>query len=275
MALLVALAFAQLKRTPAGPALVITTLFTLALAALLLLLLYRLWALHRLDYWVDRDAVIIRWIDLSVILPLENIERIEPAPATLNLSRRWWKWPLDWIRPRASDRDPASFATQAPSQSLLLVTAQAQYLITPQQPQVFIEAVNARRSFGVARRLQEGVEPALWRRKRFLRDRIAQTLLLGGLLFALGLLAYLVWHFPTIPAQIPLHFNAAGVPDRIGPRSALFVLPAAALFIWLLNALVGMILYRYRRLTAYLLWGAAWLASLVGLMVLRKLLPLF
>jgi len=254
---------------------VIIALITAALLALCLLFLYRLWALRRLEYWVDRDAVIIFWTDSTITIPLERIERIETEPAPSIAPRRWWAWPLDWILPKDRSRELTSYATQAPARGLLLITAQAQYLLTPQERQAFIHAVEARRSFGVARRLEESVETAPWRRHWLFRDRVAQALLGGGLLFALVLLAYLVWHFPQIPTQVPLHFDSAGIPDRVSARSALFLLPGAALFIWFFNAVVGLVLYRHRRVTAYLLWGGAWLVSIVGILVMRKLFPLF
>lgn len=42
----------------------------------------------------------------------------------------------------------------------------------------------------------------------------------------------IVW-WPTLPASIPLHFDAAGVPDRWGPSSAgnWFLMPAIATFV--------------------------------------------
>ena len=77
--------------------------------------------------------------------------------------------------------------------------------------------------------------------RAFLRARPMAGGVLCGLLPLAGLAA--VWSmaalwWPTLPAQIPLHFDAAGVPDRWGPASVAnwFMLPFIATW---LAALLG------------------------------------
>jgi hypothetical protein len=68
--------------------------------------------------------------------------------------------------------------------------------------------------------------------------------------------------------QLPLHFNAEGMADRIGNKTELFALPIIGLLILGANLILGLILYRRERAGSYLLWGAAaavqtlfWLAT--------------
>jgi uncharacterized membrane protein len=82
-------------------------------------------------------------------------------------------------------------------------------------------------------------------------------LLLTGLLLCLALFGFLAFRFPVLPESVPLHFDAAGQPDRIGPRQGLFLLPLIGLLAWGINAVWGGVIYRRQRLAAYLLWGGA------------------
>ncbi|MGD8820547.1 MAG: DUF1648 domain-containing protein, partial [Anaerolineae bacterium] len=94
-------------------------------------------------------------------------------------------------------------------------------------------------------------------------------LLLGAAIVVnLGLFGYLSARFPGLDVQLPLHFNAEGMVDRIGNKTELFALPIIGLLILGVNLVLGLILYRRERAGSYLLWGAAaavqtlfWLAT--------------
>ncbi len=69
--------------------------------------------------------------------------------------------------------------------------------------------------------------------------------------------------------QLPLHFSSLGQVDRIGGKIELFALPIIGLIILGTNLIAGLILYKWERAGAYLLWGSAaavqilfWLATL-------------
>ncbi|RME83758.1 MAG: DUF1648 domain-containing protein, partial [Caldilineae bacterium] len=79
---------------------------------------------------------------------------------------------------------------------------------------------------------------------------------------------------PALPPDIPIHFDARGLPDRISPRRALFFLPSITLLIGFFNTLVGYAFYERWRPAAYMLWGGALVLQGVGLLVLRSLLHL-
>jgi len=70
--------------------------------------------------------------------------------------------------------------------------------------------------------------------------------------------AVLSFLFPYLSADLPLHFDVNGLPDRIASKSGLFGLPVIGLVTWLFNTVVGIWLYRrIQRGAAYLLWGGA------------------
>ena len=92
-----------------------------------------------------------------------------------------------------------------------------------------------------------------------IRDPAARWLLgaAGGLNLALYVLLTTVWS--RLPAAIPLHFAADGTVDRLGTPANLFTLVGFGTAAWLLNGLLGSILYRRPedRTAAYLFWGAS------------------
>src|SRR5258708_10007903 len=96
----------------------------------------------------------------------------------------------------------------------------------------------------------------------------------AGAAGALLLLGYLALISPQLPAQIALHFDASGLPDRFGPPAGLLILPAIAGLTWLVNTLGGLWLHRnnQERAATYLLLAATlfvqplvWEASLAFL----------
>jgi uncharacterized membrane protein len=56
----------------------------------------------------------------------------------------------------------------------------------------------------------------------------------AGFSFLVVLIALPVIWYNNLPETIPVHFNAAGVPDGYGSRSTLWILPVTGLFMWLL-----------------------------------------
>jgi uncharacterized membrane protein len=110
--------------------------------------------------------------------------------------------------------------------------------------------------------------PELRRRVEGL-DRLVHVLLVLGLLLNLALFAYVGWRYRALPESLPLHFDILGQPDRFGVRSEIFKLPGIGLLLLVLNSLLGLIIYRWEKLGAYLLLGVTsvvqvlfWLAAL-------------
>ncbi|HEY80260.1 MAG TPA: DUF1648 domain-containing protein [Anaerolineae bacterium] len=257
---------------PVGPGAVILGGILLLLVGMSALLIYRLWSLHSLDYWVQRDAIHILWNGEEVVVPLDRIQRVERA-ARLELAPHWRHWPLPWVQARGEEHLLA-YATQPAAHSLAIVTQEATYLISPADPDGFILAYEQRRDFGPARKLKPVIYLAHWRQHWLLRDRWAQGLLLGGLLLGLILLAYAAWHYPQLPATIALHFGVDGHPDWLSPRRAIFLIPGVALLIGFLNAAIGYALYLYRRFLAYLLWSASVVIQVMGLFIAIRIIAL-
>jgi len=90
-----------------------------------------------------------------------------------------------------------------------------------------------------------------------LRDRYLWAMVIIALFVNLGLFAFLLLVVNQLPPLVPLHFDAAGQPDRIEDKSAIFSLPQIGLIMIVLNFLFGASIYRREPLAGYLLGGIA------------------
>lgn len=291
LALTFVLAYQVLASRPVGPRTVVFLVLLLPTAGLTLLLAYRLWQLLSLDYWLDRDALRIHWAGDIITLPLSQITRAGPVPGPNGALPNWRQWPLVWMQPKQfqgeavpslhsgqalseAKEHPSVYATQPPAACLSIEVGESSYLISPRDPTGFLAALRTRQDFGALRVLPAQIETAALHEHWLRRDRLAQFLLAASFLTGLLLLSYFLWNFPTLPAEVPLHFDASGLVDRIGPRRALMLLPSIALLILFFNTVIGFVFYERRRLAAYLLWGNALAVQVAGLLIGRNLLQL-
>ena len=264
-----------LLRTPLGPTTIALSLAFLLALGLLAVLLYRLWALHGLDYWIDRDAVRIHWAGNRIDIPLPDIQKIVDKPTGLVQTHRWWVWPVGWVQPLRSESVQVSYATCSPQESLALKTPYATFIVSPQNADGFVTALRERQALCPARKLEPAIAEPSYRQHWLVQDRLPLILMGAGLFFGIVLLGLLVWRYPTLPQQIPLHFDAEGVPDRIGARRSILFLPAITLLIGFFNAAIGIALYERHKLAAYMLWGVALLLQIAGLIIANRLLLTF
>ena len=264
-----------LLRTPLGPTIIALSLAFLLALGLLAVLLYRLWALHGLDYWIDRDAVRILWAGNRIDIPLPDIQEVVYKPTGLVQNHRWWTWPVVWVQPLRPESVQVSYATRSPEESLALRTSYATFIISPEDTDGFVAALRERQALGPARKLEPAIAEPSYRQHWLVQDRLPLILMGAGLFFGIVLLGLLVWRYPTLPQQIPLHFDAEGVPDRIGARRSILFLPAITLLIGFFNAAIGIALYERHKLAAYMLWGVALLLQIAGLIIANRLLLTF
>lgn len=222
---------------------------------------YRTVGAFTLEYWVDRDGVTLVWGATRQVIPMGEIVRIQrgamPEAGGVALL---WHWPCP-NRRRVRSRDLGvvnSYAVRALDEQLILVTAGESYGISPADPQGFLQALQDRYALGVARPLKAELQrPPLWTWPLW-RDKSALLLIGLGLVGVLVLFGVLCFRYPGLSADLPLHFDVNGLPDRIAPKSGLFALPIIGLLAWAFNLALGVWVYRREQTGgAYLLWGGA------------------
>jgi len=96
-----------------------------------------------------------------------------------------------------------------------------------------------------------------------LRDRALQILLVLTLIANLALFGYLALRFDALPDALPMHFDAAGLPDRIESKTGIFGLPIIGLVLLLLNTALGILIHRRERAAAILLVASVLLVQVL------------
>ena len=252
---------------------VVIGLLVLASLPALAVLAYHTLNCAALRYRLDRNGITIYGVGTERTIPIGDVRQILPGvqiPGVIT-HRRGVRWPGC---ERGVGRIPGVgvvhfFATQPWPDQLLVLTSGPAFAVSPRSPEQFMKAFAARQELGPNRQLEAEVRRARWLTWPLWTDRTARTLIGAALIINLGLFAYLSTRFPGLDLQLPLHFNSLGQVDRIGGKVELFALPMIGLIVLGTNLVAGLILYKWERAGAYLLWGAAaaaqvlfWLATL-------------
>lgn len=243
-------------------------LIVLASGPIFALLWYWLFGLRHSKYTLDRNALTIDWGPTQHVVPMAAIERVVPGAGLDGRIRfRGAYWPGLWVgRGQVEGLGPAFFyaTTAARAEALFVATPGAVYVISPAEPAKFLEAFEQRKAMGptqevkLASRRMEWLDWPLW------SDKLARSLVGLASLSLVLLFGFLTWRFQALPGSIPLHFNLAGVPDRMGDRVQVFILPLIGLATLLANGGLGGWVYQRRdAFSAYLLWGGALLVQVM------------
>jgi hypothetical protein len=239
---------------------------------LLLVVIYQSISCLTLRYRLDRNGIVVRWAGTEEVIPIRHIQRIVPGGEISGtvVRRQGLRWPG---HERGTGRLPGIgrtrfLATRPLEEQLLLVTPGQAFGISPYDLQAFLKAYEVRQELGPNRLLAQETHHVRWLTWSLWADQTAWLLLGAAVVINVGLFGYLSARYPNLDVQLPLHFNAEGMADRIGNKTELFALPIIGLLILGANLILGLILYRRERAGSYLLWGAAaavqtlfWLAT--------------
>jgi hypothetical protein len=250
------------------------SVFTFILAVLVLvtlpviaLLAYWLIGLNRSVYGLDRNALTIRWGAVQQVIPMASIRQVLHGSEIAGKVRRFrgGRWPGHWVGQAQVDELGTTlfYAAGGLDSQLVVVTPGLAYAITPADVTGFVDAFEQRQKMGPTQEVaQVSVRPeifdwSLW------SDRLAIGLVSAAVVVCLLLFGYTSLRFPDLPSRVALHFDAAGFPDRFGPRAQVFLLPVIGLMSLGANVVIGLPLYLRDRMGAYLLWGGAFVVQVL------------
>ncbi len=244
---------------PIGPLTFIFFLIMLGSIPLLVLIAFQLYGLARSGYDVDRNAVTIYWGPVKQIVPVEAIQRImlgTEVEGKVELFRGW-RWPgLMQGQGYLPEAELTVFyASTALPQQLILITPNISYAISPADAAGFIESIKARYELGPTQAVEQTTEHPAFFDWPLWSDRVAHYLLITSVTMCLLLFGLVSLRYPALPAVLPLHYNAFGLPDRTGPATQAFLLPLIGLLALAVNTLLGGAFYRREQVASYLLWG--------------------
>ncbi len=257
------------------------TLLTFFWATLLLislpvmgLLLYWSVALRTARYYVAGNTLSIEWGGVRQVVPLSQIHTVVMGREVTRVSRfRGLRWPgFCWGQGQVNSEEggtmyrAAFFATADLPQQLLLVTDTLAYALSPTDLENFRDCLVALRGANLGRESETGQSNwGVWGWQLW-RDRLAHGLWGSAVLLNALLFFYLCAIYGRLPISVPLHFNALGLPDRMGTPANLFMLPLIGLITWLVNGVVGVFFYQWQqeRPLALICWGTAVVIQLVA-----------
>lgn len=247
----------------------------LPLAALAAYLFY---GLATARYRVDREGFALRWglafeqaplRDLRAITPLSDMDGALQLPA---LVRFFGIAGRQVVIPGHGEVE--AFATGDPQDGLLIDLDKKTLLITPLAREEFMEAFQAAARQGSFEDLPvQSYRPdllinAVW------RDRAARVMILLGSILPVGMVVYLSVRAGGIPSQVPFGFDTAGQLGPLVPAGRLLLLPMVALLVWVLDGVIGILLYRRSvgKVLPYAVWTAGVLTSaLIWLAILQMI----
>jgi len=250
-------------------------LLLLASLPIALWLSYGVYGLWHARYIVGRNALVVDWGWRREVIPMARLGAVRVGEAELKAVRApRWRWPgyVAGEQAQLEDRPIEFWATSAePAQWVMLGYPGGWLVLSPPDPQTFIEALSFMRAEGAEETIEPESRRSGWLDWPLWSDRVALTLLALTSLSLLALLIYLTALFPTLPPTIALHFDGQGLPNRFGPPEGLFLLPIIGGIVWAVNTVGGLWLHQRaeERTGAYLLLGAAlltqallWMATL-------------
>lgn len=229
-------------------------------------LIYRLYALHRSAYILERGGIRLEWGWRSESLPMEQVdwvykvEDLEKAPQ-LPLIR----WPGAVTGVRRFQRGPEVEYLASRTKGLVIIAAgKRYYAISPSQVNDFISTYHDLTELGAISPLHEkSVQPALILTDIFKIKPILWILISGGLLN----ISLLIWTLLVIPSRklVSLGFTAGGIPHEGLDSVRLVLFPIINTTAYLANLILGLFLFRNQenRVLAYILWGGSVLVAIL------------
>lgn len=234
----------------------------LVLMAPLPLIIYRLYALVNGVYYLRRDGLLIRWGLRREDIPLNKIEWIRPAGELgFRLRVPWLRWPGAIIGSRkAPELGQVEFIAADAAHMILVATPEKVYAISPVETNQFMSAYRKINELGSLSPLAaQSVYPTILL-GRVWEDRLARLLILISFVIGIILLGVVSIAIPNLDVISWI------VPGTTAPAERLLLLPILMAMIWLINLVLGILLFRQGkdlRIASYLLWGNSALTGLI------------
>jgi hypothetical protein len=246
---------------------IVRVLLVLANVLVTGMVLYGLTCLSSARYALDRNAVTIRWGGSGEVIPLTNVQAVsrarEQGPITHFRGLRWPGYHVG--RGKIAGMGNVQVYCTAPAErQLVITTSSGSFAISPENPDRFLDQFAAQRELGPSQSVEQISVRVSVAARDLVRDRVGLALLAVGGLLNLALFSLVVVRHDQLPRAVPLRYSG-GLPERYGSPADLLALAAVGLVAWIVDGLLGGIIYfRVRdRIAAHLLWGAA-----VGLQLL-------
>lgn len=227
-------------------------------------LFYRLYALHRSAYILERGGITLLWGWRSVTLPMDQIKwvyrdadlEIPPQPPAI-------RWPGAVTGVRIFQRGPEVEFMASRGKNLVIIAANDRYYaISPHFVEELLSTYHDLIELGALYTLsEESIQPNLVI-SEITANRSGLGMILVGALLNISLL---IWVLQVIPSResISLGFRPDGLPRESLESVRLILFPILNSSAYLANLILGLFMFRNadNRALAYILWGAGILTA--------------
>jgi hypothetical protein len=246
-------------------------------AALILLplLAYRLYALNRSYYSLDRDRLTLKWGLRIEQIPISDIEWIRPMAALAgSLPQPFLALPGSVLGVRRhTDLGLVEYLASDPNDLLLIAASGKVFAISPEDPTLFMEDVQRAIEMGsLTPVVSRSVYPSFVVSQAW-DSLLARFLWLAGLFLNIGLLAWVSLMEPSLD-KVSLGFLPSGQPRPPSPGLWIMLLPVVSLVFFLAGWIAGLLIYRRpdHRPMAFILWASGVLSSFLFLLAVLFIL---
>ena len=263
--------FANLTSAQVGPMFVSYLLTGLLAFAPIPFLGYRAYALFKADYYIDRDSLAILWGLRIEDIPLTDIEWVRPASdLTHPLALPRFRLPGAVLGTRRHpDLGAVEFIASSSRNLILIATSKHVFAISPRDAASLVRTFARATEMGSLTPAEpKSIYPSFVLTQAW-ESPFARFLWLAGLLFNLGLVAWVGFLIPSL-SQVPLGFHPFGASNVTAPSVRLILLPLISVLMFITGLFAGLYLYRWdkERPLAFIIWLSSALCALLFLMAI-------
>ena len=230
---------------------------------------YRVYALSRANYLLDRNTLRLIWGLRIEDIPVTDVEWIRPvkglmAPISLPLLRLPGGI-LGVTRQPAIGR--VEFLASDADNLILVATARQIYAISPENPTAFLGAFQKTIEMGSLQPARGLSQYPSFVVVRAWESSLVRFLWMAGAFLNVGLLVWVTILIPSL-VRVPLGFGATGAPLEPVPGAQLILLPLLSAFLFIMGLITGLFFFRKPelRVLAVTLWISGVFSALFFLM---------
>jgi hypothetical protein len=274
LAILIAVFAWLASRQAVGPLFILYVLLAAIFLIPFPILAYRLYALQRANYSLDRDKLTITWGLRVEQIPISDIEWVRPMDIlAVRPPLPFFRLPGSVVGVRHHPEfGTVEYIASDEKSLLLLATSNQVFAISPSDPANFTQTIQRAIEMGS---LSPSAPRSLYPSFVVVQawgSPLARYLWLAGLFLNIGLLAWVSLIAPSL-GRVPLGFQPSGAPGQPVPAVALILVPAASLFFYAVGWVAGLAFYRREdhRTLAHIVWASGVISSLLFLIAVMFL----
>jgi len=218
-------------------------------------------------YELSEDKLILRCGPLKSEIPLTSIKEIRKKNLKYHPSSTGWKLPGYCIfRIKYADEDWVRMYSRAMLRNIIIIeTDKEKYGITPREEEFLAEISE---KTGIRPKIEISAKRKSKNVLKFEGFLISFKKKINLELISISVILFIIIiniiYYPQLPSKIPVHFNLKGVPDDLGLKSMIFILPGVMVLIYLLTFTINALAF----LDDTKMYFSLWFLSLALLILL-------